>query len=84
MPDVWYENPPGTAPAQGLYSHAGLSHQSTIAFVAGQLSVGGEDEDPGCFDPRPRLFSRGATPKYPRVHSAKEQRPIVEALGKAC
>lgn len=40
MAEVWYENPPGAAPAQGLYSHAGLSRGGTLAFVAGQLSVG--------------------------------------------
>jgi hypothetical protein len=34
MPDVWYENPPGTAPAQGLYSHVGLSRGGTLAFIA--------------------------------------------------
>src|SRR5687768_6420231 len=39
MAKVWYENPPGAAPAQGLYSHAGLSQGGTLAFVAGQLSV---------------------------------------------
>lgn len=52
MPDVWYENPPGTAPAQGLYSHAGLSRGGTLAFIAGQLSVGpgGEVVGPGNFE----------------------------------
>jgi enamine deaminase RidA (YjgF/YER057c/UK114 family) len=40
MTKVWYENPKGAAPAQGLYSHAGLSQGGTLAFVAGQLSVG--------------------------------------------
>jgi hypothetical protein len=44
MPDVWYENPPGSAPAQGLYSHAGLSRGRTIAFIAGQLSVRADGE----------------------------------------
>jgi enamine deaminase RidA (YjgF/YER057c/UK114 family) len=44
MPDVWYENPPGTAPAQGLYSHVGLSRSGTLAFIAGQLSVGAGGE----------------------------------------
>src|SRR5687767_1493304 len=39
MAKVWYENPPGAAPAQGLYSHAGLSQGGTLAFVAGQLAV---------------------------------------------
>ena len=40
MARVWYENPEGAAPAQGLYSHAGLSQGGALAFVAGQLSVG--------------------------------------------
>ena len=44
MPDVWYENPPGTAPAQGLYPHAGLTRGGTLAFIAGQLSVGANGE----------------------------------------
>jgi enamine deaminase RidA (YjgF/YER057c/UK114 family) len=42
MAEVWYENPAGAAPAQGLYSHAGLSRGGTLAFVAGQLSVGAD------------------------------------------
>jgi enamine deaminase RidA (YjgF/YER057c/UK114 family) len=42
MAEVWYENPQGAAPAQGLYSHAGLSRGGTLAFVAGQLSVGAD------------------------------------------
>ena len=44
MPDIWYANPPGTAPAQGLYSHVGLSRGGTLAFVAGQLAVGAKGE----------------------------------------
>jgi enamine deaminase RidA (YjgF/YER057c/UK114 family) len=44
MPDVWYENPPGTAPTLGLYSYAGLSRGGTLAFIAGQLSVGANGE----------------------------------------
>jgi enamine deaminase RidA (YjgF/YER057c/UK114 family) len=47
MPDVWYENPPGTAPAQGFYSHAGLSRGGTVAFISGQLSVGANGEVAG-------------------------------------
>jgi len=39
MAEVRYENPKGTAPAQGLYSHAGVAHGGRIAFIAGQLSV---------------------------------------------
>ncbi len=37
---VWYENPPGAGPAQGLYSHVGLMQGGTFAFIAGQLAVG--------------------------------------------
>ena len=44
MAKVWYENPPGTAPAQGLYSHIGTSTGSRFVFVAGQLSVNMEDK----------------------------------------
>lgn len=44
MPKVWYENPPGTAPAQGLYSHAGTTLGGRLVFVAGQLSVNMKDE----------------------------------------
>ncbi|MCK6453361.1 MAG: RidA family protein [Alphaproteobacteria bacterium] len=44
MPKVWYENPPGTAPAQGLYSHVGSAQGGRLAFVAGQLSVNTRDE----------------------------------------
>jgi enamine deaminase RidA (YjgF/YER057c/UK114 family) len=40
MAEIWYENPAGTAPAQGLYSQAGLSRGGVHAFVAGQLAVG--------------------------------------------
>lgn len=35
-----YVNPPGTAPAQGLYSHAGLARRGIPVFIAGQLAVG--------------------------------------------
>jgi enamine deaminase RidA (YjgF/YER057c/UK114 family) len=35
-----YLNPPGTAPAQGLYSHAGLARRGIPVFIAGQLAVG--------------------------------------------
>lgn len=40
MSKVWYANPAGTAPAQGLYSHVGLVQGGTLAFIAGQLAVG--------------------------------------------
>ena len=45
MTKVWYENPPGTVPAQGLYSHTGTaSPGSRLVFVAGQLSVNMNNE----------------------------------------
>jgi enamine deaminase RidA (YjgF/YER057c/UK114 family) len=37
-------NPPGTAPAQGLYSHVGVATAGKLAFIAGQLSVGAQGE----------------------------------------
>ena len=39
-----YVNPPGTAPAQGLYSHAGLARHGMPVFLAGQLAVGSGGE----------------------------------------
>ena len=39
---VWYENPPGAGPAQGLYSHVGFVQGGTLAFIAGQLAVGAD------------------------------------------
>lgn len=39
---VWYDNPPGSCPAQGLYSHVGLVQGGTLAFIAGQLAVGSD------------------------------------------
>ncbi|MFO1190346.1 MAG: RidA family protein [Alphaproteobacteria bacterium] len=44
MAHVTYENPPGTAPAQGLYSHAGVVSGGRVVFIAGQLSVGAGGE----------------------------------------
>ncbi len=41
---VWYENPKGAAPAQGLYSHVGGVTGGTLRFVAGQLAVGPKGE----------------------------------------
>jgi enamine deaminase RidA (YjgF/YER057c/UK114 family) len=35
-----YLNPPGAAPAQGLYSHVGRTTAGSLYFVAGQLAVG--------------------------------------------
>ncbi|MBM3571806.1 MAG: RidA family protein [Alphaproteobacteria bacterium] len=39
MAKVTIENPPGTAPAQGLYSHVGIIHGGKVACIAGQLAV---------------------------------------------
>jgi enamine deaminase RidA (YjgF/YER057c/UK114 family) len=39
---VWYDNPPGAGPAQGLYSHVGMVQGGTLAFIAGQLAVGSD------------------------------------------
>jgi enamine deaminase RidA (YjgF/YER057c/UK114 family) len=44
MSTVEYLNPPGLAPAQGLYSQAGRGDPGTLVFVAGQLSVGKDGE----------------------------------------
>lgn len=40
MVKVWYENPEGAAPAQGLYSHVGCVEGGRTVYLAGQLSVG--------------------------------------------
>jgi enamine deaminase RidA (YjgF/YER057c/UK114 family) len=38
-----YVNPAGAAPAQGLYSHAGIAPAgASVAYIAGQLSVGAD------------------------------------------
>ena len=52
MVKVWYENPEGAAPAQGLYSHAGCIEDGRTVYLAGQLSVGpgGEVVGAGDFD----------------------------------
>jgi len=52
MVKVWYENPDGAAPAQGLYSHAGCMEGGRAVYLAGQLSVGlaGEVVGAGDFD----------------------------------
>ena len=39
-----YINPPGTGPAQGLYSHVARVPAGTLLFIAGQLSVGRSGE----------------------------------------
>lgn len=50
MVRVWYENPEGAAPAQGLYSHVGCVEGGKTFFVAGQLSVGASGEVVGASD----------------------------------
>ncbi|MDH3231592.1 MAG: RidA family protein [Alphaproteobacteria bacterium] len=52
MVKVWYENPEGAAPAQGLYSHVGCIEGGRTVYLAGQLSVGpaGEVVGAGDFD----------------------------------
>lgn len=52
MVKIWYENPEGAAPAQGLYSHAGCMVGGRAVYLAGQLSVGagGEVVGTGDFD----------------------------------
>lgn len=42
MVKVWYENPEGAAPAQGLYSHVGCVEGGRTVHLAGQLSVGAD------------------------------------------
>lgn len=42
MVKVWYENPEGAAPAQGLYSHVGCVSGGRTIYLAGQLSVGAD------------------------------------------
>jgi enamine deaminase RidA (YjgF/YER057c/UK114 family) len=39
---VDYVNPPGAAPAQGLYSHAGQVNGGKLFMIAGQLAVGAD------------------------------------------
>lgn len=42
MVKVWYENPEGAAPAQGLYSHVGCVEGGRTVYLAGQLAVGAD------------------------------------------
>lgn len=44
MSKVWYENPAGSGPPQGLYSHVGLVQGGTVAFIAGQLAVASDGQ----------------------------------------
>jgi enamine deaminase RidA (YjgF/YER057c/UK114 family) len=48
--NVTYLNPPGLAPAQGLYSHVGVIHGGVTHMVAGQLAVGDDGEVDGVND----------------------------------
>jgi len=50
MVKVSYENPEGTCPAQGLYSHAGVVEGGRMAYLAGQLSVGADGSVVGVND----------------------------------
>jgi len=50
MVKVWYENPEGAAPAQGLYSHVGCVEGGRTVYLAGQLSVGADGEVVGAGD----------------------------------
>jgi enamine deaminase RidA (YjgF/YER057c/UK114 family) len=47
---VEYVNPPGLAPAQGLYSQAGVIKGGNLHLIAGQLAVGAEGEVVGVRD----------------------------------
>jgi len=38
---VAYQNPPGAAPPQGLYSNVARAEAGTLFFIAGQLAVDG-------------------------------------------
>lgn len=42
--DVTYIDPPGAAPAQGLYSHAAKVSAGDLYFIAGQLAVGSDGQ----------------------------------------
>ena len=41
---VTYIDPPGAAPAQGLYSHAAKVSAGDLYFIAGQLAVGADGQ----------------------------------------
>ena len=47
---VDYLNPPGCAPAQGLYSHIGVAKPEKVFHIAGQLSVNLDGEVVGRHD----------------------------------
>jgi len=50
MVKVWYENPEGAAPAQGLYSHVGCIEGGRTVHLAGQLAVGADGSVVGVGD----------------------------------
>ena len=70
MSNVTYLNPPGTAPAQGLYSHVGRISGGTLAMIAGQLSV----------DPKGEVVGKGDFPtQFQQVFSNLGD--VLEGLG---
>ena len=50
MVKVWYENPKGAAPAQGLYSHVGCMEGGRTFYLAGQLAVAPDGSVAGAGD----------------------------------
>jgi enamine deaminase RidA (YjgF/YER057c/UK114 family) len=50
MVKVWYENPKGAAPAQGLYSHVGCMEGGQTIYLAGQLAVASDGSVAGVGD----------------------------------
>lgn len=42
MVKVTWENPIGSTPAQGMYSHAGVIRSGTPVYLAGQVAVGSD------------------------------------------
>ena len=50
MVKVWYENPEGAAPAQGLYSHVGCVEGGRTFYLAGQLAVAPDGSVAGVAD----------------------------------
>jgi enamine deaminase RidA (YjgF/YER057c/UK114 family) len=71
--NVEYLNPPGLAPAQGLYSHVGVIRGGTTYMIAGQLAVGDDGEVDGVGD-----FAR----QFARVYG--NLAATIEAIGGDC
>lgn len=67
---VEYINPPGAAPAQGLYSHVARCVPENLYFIAGQLAVGSDGEIVGAgnFEASSSRCSRTFTSRL--THSA--------------